>query len=67
MDIHEQQYKEHLNEIKNRIKACTYDELQVMAKTIAEINPDILLAAISEEISENKSVINDFKRILNRD
>ena len=61
------QYKEHLKELKQRTKACTLDELHAIAESIAEINPDILLAAISYELEERSKIINRFKLALERE
>ena len=61
------QQKEHLKELKQRTKACTLDELHVIAESIAEINPDILLAAISYELEERSKIINRFKLALERE
>lgn len=61
------QYKEHLESLRNRTKACTQDEMRVMADVIAQINPDILLDAISVELQARKQVIDKFKRALERE
>jgi len=61
------QYKEHLNELKQRTKACTLGELQVIAGSIAETNPDILLAAISCELEKKVNTINRLKEALERE
>lgn len=61
------QYKEHLESLRDRTKACTIDELRVMADTIARINPDILLDALSVELQSRKQVIDKFKMALERE
>ena len=61
------QYKDHLKELKQRTKACTLGELQVIAESIAEMDPNILLAAISYELEKRVNVINRLKEALERE
>ena len=61
------QYKDHLKELKQRTKACTLGELQVIAESIAEMDPNILLAAISYELEKRVNVINILKEALERE
>ena len=61
------QYRDHLKELKQRTKACTLGELQVIAESIAEMDPNILLAAISYELEKRVNVINRLKEALERE
>lgn len=61
------QYEEHLKALEARTMACTSDEIRVIAKVIAEENPDILLAALSEELNRRGRKIAKFKMALERE
>ena len=61
------QHEEHLKALETRIKACTYDEILVIARAIAEENPDILLAALSEELNRRGRKIAKFEMALERE
>lgn len=43
---YEKEHKKHLEVLKQRIRSCTRDELDIITETILEIDPDILLTAI---------------------
>lgn len=54
----------HLKTLKERITACTDEELLVIADTLVEVYPDIVLAAIGVEIKKGRETIKQCKRIL---
>lgn len=61
------QYEEHLKALEARTMACSQDEIRVIAKVIAEENPDILLAALSEELNRRGRKIAKFEMALERE
>ena len=64
MDI---QYEEHLKALEARTVACTEEEKRVIARAIAEENPDILLSVLSEELHKRGRKIAKFEMALERE
>lgn len=47
----------HMDELRNRINACTRDELEIICETIAENNSDIMLGAIYKKIRTDEEML----------
>lgn len=57
----------HTKELRDRIKACTPEEQEEIAKVIAKDRPEILLAALFHELNRREATISRFKKALERE
>lgn len=53
----------HMQELRNRINACTMDEMELICSEIAKNNIDILLRAVGSEFKKREEIIMAYKRI----
>ena len=63
-DLVEKQYKEHMRELKARIKSCSKEELEVIAEVIGDIDITILLGAVYVVDYKKEKTIEKFKTAL---
>ena len=54
----------HMEELRNRINACTRDELEIICDSIAENNSDIMLGAIYKKIRVDEERLAKLKESL---
>lgn len=63
-DLVEKQYKEHMRELKARIKSCSKEELEVIAEVIGDVDITILLGAVYVVDYKKEKTIEKFKTAL---
>jgi hypothetical protein len=51
------EFSRHTEELKNRIRACTRDELEIICDAIVENNYDIVLGSLYKKIREDETFI----------